>query len=255
MPSIYSTNIVDRSIIELTDKFDGWGMVLYVIITLVIAGLLAAFLGIERYRMGENAGLRAHAFLSIGCSLLMAISIWAMKNASSSSYDISRIAAGAVTGVGFLGAGVIIKDRFTVKGLSTSSTLWICAAIGLAVGAGFIFEALVASIITYIFVFVRNKLVIIVDKQAPHVTVRAKAGTSIIHEIRMICDLNGLNVKTIDIADINNNYVETNVYFPYSVDPNILDYFMMEVRKKDFVISISKHIRKNHHKIDITHES
>lgn len=71
----------------------------------------------------------------------------------------------------------------------------------------------------------------------------------------MICDLNGLNVRTIDITEINNKYVETNVFFPYSVNPNILDYFMIEVRKKDFVISVFKHISKNHSKADTTHES
>jgi len=255
MPVIYSANVVDRSILELTEKFNGWGMVLYVLITAVIAGILAAFLGFERYRMGENAGLRTHAFLSIGCSLLMAISIWAMKNAAPTSYDISRIAAGAVTGVGFLGGGVIIKDRFTVKGLSTAANLWVCSAIGLAVGAGFIIEAIVGAGVAYIFVFLRNRVIIRIDKNAPKVVVRAKSGTSIIHEIKMICDLNGLNVRTIDIAEISDKYVETNVFFPYSVNPNILDYFMMEVRKKDFVISVSKHISKNHRKADTTHES
>ena len=136
---------MDKWILDLIFAFDGKGIILYVLITCVIACVLACFIGLERQLRGEAAGVRTHALLAIGCSLLMTISVYAIRivdaNLSfvpgelSISYDTSRIASGVVTGIGFLGGGVILKDRLNVRGLSTASTLWICAAIGLAVRA------------------------------------------------------------------------------------------------------------------------
>ena len=125
------SNIIDQFFIDLANGLDGWGMLIYVLVAALISAILSALIGLERYRKGENAGMRTHALLAVGCSFLMSISLWAIPMAAfdAAKFDISRIAAATVSGVGFLGAGVIIKDKFTVKGLSTATTLWICAAI------------------------------------------------------------------------------------------------------------------------------
>lgn len=186
----------------------------------------------------------------------MAISIWAIHLADpSSSYDVTRIAAGTVTGVGFLGTGVIIKDKFTVKGLSTAATLWICAAIGLAVGAGYLVEAILATAITYTFIFVRNKVIVNIDRKAPHVVVKAKAGCPATAMIKAVCDANMLNVKNIDIWGINSETVVTKVYFPYRVNPNIQAYFAVEISKKENILGTETVISDKHRRADETHES
>ena len=229
------TNIINESLLKLAEAWNGWGMLLYVVITLTISAVLSALIGLERYRKGENAGMRTHALLALGCSFLMTVSIWAFRNIPSlgdlSKYDISRMAAAVISGVGFLGAGVIIKDKFTVKGLSTATTLWICSGIGLATGAGFVLEAVIATIITMLVVFVRNRIIIGIDRNAPHVVITAIPGFPVIEAINDVCNKNGLNLKNIEITALDNNVLEARAYFPYHINKYLLDYFVIEMKK------------------------
>ena len=226
-------NIIDESIIKLATSFDGWGMLLFILITVIISAILSALIGLERYRKGENAGMRTHALLAVGCSFLMSIAIWAIPMAGfdNSKYDIARIAAAVVSGVGFLGAGVIIKDRFTVKGLSTATTLWICAAIGLATGAGFILEAIIATIVTTLVVFIRNRIIIGIDRNAPHIIVESSKDCSIIDAINEVCSKNTMNLKSVEISDITDDKIVAKAYFPYQTNKLLLDYFVIEIKK------------------------
>ena len=242
------TNIIDQWFIDLTTSLNGFGMLIYVFLTAALSAILSALIGLERYRKGENAGMRTHALLAAGCSFLMAISLWAipMIVADTAKYDISRIAAATVSGVGFLGAGVIIKDKFTVKGLSTATTLWICAAIGLATGASFVLEAVIATIVTMLVVFVRNKLIIGIDKHAPHVVVTAKDDSGIIEIIGNVCARSNLNLKSVDIAEIKDGNIIANAYFPYHSNKLLLDYFVIEIKKEKGVSGAYIVLNKNH---------
>lgn len=227
-------NFIDQSLIKLANGLNGWGMLLYLLITVIISAILSALIGLERYRNGENAGMRTHALLAVGCSFLMSISLWAVPLAASDlavKFDISRIPAAVVSGVGFLGAGVIIKDRFTVKGLSTATTLWICAAIGLAVGAGFVLEAIIATIITTLVVFIRNRIIIGIDRNAPHIIVESDKDCSIIDAIHEVCSRNTMNLKSVEINDIQKNKIVAKAYFPYQTNKLLLDYFVIEIKK------------------------
>lgn len=251
-----NSNIIDRWILSLTEKFDGWGMILYVLITVSLAAILSALIGLERYRKGENAGMRTHALLAVGCSFLMTISLWAIRMPNPDlDYDIARIAAAAVTGIGFLGAGVIIKDKFTVKGLSTATTLWICAAVGLATGSGFILEAIIAVIVTMLIIFIRNKIVVKVDMNAPHVVIESDTGNALLEKVKGICDKNQLNLKNIEISEYKENKIIANAYFPYHTNPLLLDYFITEIKKEEGVKDayvIMKKTKGNH---NTPHES
>ena len=250
------TNIINRWFIELIDKFNGFGMVLYVALTLFISALIAAVIGLERYRSGENAGIRTHALLSIASTFLMIISIWTIKYTGvDQNYDISRIAAGTITGIGFLGAGVIIKDRFTVKGLSTSTTLLICAAIGLGIGAGFIVESVIAGCMSIFLVFLRNKVIVRIDKNAPSVMVKAKKGYPAMERIKTVCDKQYLNLKHIDITKYEDDYLVAVAYFPYKINPNLLAYFMDEMKKDEEVIDVKKVMKEKNKVFHDTHES
>lgn len=244
-----TSNFIDRAFIELASSLEGWGMLIYVLVTISISAILSALIGLERYRKGENAGMRTHALLAVGCSFLMTISLWAipMMGLGTEKYDISRIAAATISGVGFLGAGVIIKDRFTVKGLSTATTLWICAAIGLATGAGFVLEAIIATIVTMLVIFVRNRLIIGIDKRAPHVVVEAEKTCEIIDTINRVCAKNAMNLKDISIIAIDDDKIVANAYFPYHSNKLLLDYFIIEILKekgiKNANLVLSKEIK------------
>ena len=237
MPDLQA-NFIDQWFIDLAKSLDGFGMLIYVFITVMISAVLSALIGLERYRRGENAGMRTHALLAVGCSFLTTISlyIFTVVGAVDTKFDISRIAAATVSGVGFLGAGVIIKDKFTVKGLSTATTLWISAAIGLATGAGFVLEAIIATIVTMLVVFIRNRLIIGIDRNAPHVVITSKEGYPIIEQINNVCNRNALNLKNVDITKIENGVMETKAYFPYHSNKLLLDYFITEMKKEEAVI-------------------
>ena len=101
-----------------------------------VAIVCGGLIGIERERKGKAAGLRTNILICLGAALYMIISEFIAKAAGQSS-DPARVAAQVVTGIGFIGAGAIIQSRGTVTGLTTAATIWVVAAIGLTVGAGF----------------------------------------------------------------------------------------------------------------------
>ncbi|MFC7392260.1 MgtC/SapB family protein [Scopulibacillus cellulosilyticus] len=106
---------------------------------LVLAGILGALIGFERERRYKEAGLRTHFLVSVGSALIMIISKYAfgdILHQNNIGLDPSRIAAQVVSGVGFLGAGTILVQRQSVRGLTTAAGLWATSAVGLAIGAG-----------------------------------------------------------------------------------------------------------------------
>ncbi|WP_301922870.1 MgtC/SapB family protein [Ferruginibacter sp.] len=107
-----------------------------------IALLLGAFIGIERQWRQKSAGLRTNTLVSLGSAAFILLSISITANTG----DQSRIAAQIVTGIGFLGAGVIMKDGMSVHGLNTAATIWCSAAVGSLAGIGLFAEATIVTI-------------------------------------------------------------------------------------------------------------
>src|SRR5579864_1091337 len=118
---------------------------------MVVATLLAGIVGLERERGERAAGLRTHALVGLGSCLVMLVSAFGFEDwhYSPGALDPSRIAAQVVSGIGFLGAGVIIfqRDGGVVRGLTTAASVWVVAAIGLAVGGGMYVTAVVSTAI------------------------------------------------------------------------------------------------------------
>lgn len=125
-----------------------------IIIRLTLSVILGGLIGIERQVHKRHAGLRTHILVSLGSCLIMLTSLYVFdiyKNVV--SLDPSRIAAGVITGIGFLGAGAIIRDREGVRGLTTAASLWVVAGIGLAAGCGFRIAALFTTALALIVLF------------------------------------------------------------------------------------------------------
>lgn len=117
----------------------------YVTALLMGAALLGGLLGLERERLQKPAGLRTHMLVSLGA----AVFILAPREAGMADTDISRVVQGVAAGVGFIGAGTILKNAETreVEGLTTAASLWLSAAVGLAMGAGLVVVPIVSTVL------------------------------------------------------------------------------------------------------------
>lgn len=122
-----------------------------VALRIFLAASLGAIIGIEREMKHRAAGFRTHIIVSVGACLIMLIGVDAIGEISSDkARDVARIAGQVVSGIGFLGAGTILQKKDGVSGLTTAATLWLSAAIGLAVGIGYYAWAIFATIICLI---------------------------------------------------------------------------------------------------------
>ena len=122
----------------------------HVLLRLSVAALLGGAIGLERELRERQAGLRTHLVVSVGAALFTLVSAYGfheflVNNGELSRIDPTRIAAQIVSGIGFLGAGAIIRQGLSVRGLTTAATLWLVAAIGMAAGAGYYSAALIAT--------------------------------------------------------------------------------------------------------------
>jgi putative Mg2+ transporter-C (MgtC) family protein len=116
----------------------------------VLAAALGGAIGLERELREREAGLRTHLLVSVGAALFTMVSAyawtdWRFSTEEGLVFDPTRIAAQVVTGIGFLGAGAIIRQGLSVRGLTTAATLWVVAAIGMAAGVGYYEAALVTT--------------------------------------------------------------------------------------------------------------
>jgi putative Mg2+ transporter-C (MgtC) family protein len=120
------------------------------IISLLLAIIFGAGIGIERELSGKAAGLRTNVLICLGAAVFTIIS---QKMGSQTGDSATRIAAQIVTGVGFLGAGAIIQDRGGIHGLTTAATIWLVASVGMACGNGMFLLALLTTILSVIILF------------------------------------------------------------------------------------------------------
>jgi putative Mg2+ transporter-C (MgtC) family protein len=123
-----------------------------IIIRLLSALIIGGVIGFERERHRRAAGLRTHILVCIGATLITMTSIYMAQTYSNliQNSDPSRLAAGIVMGIGFLGAGTIIREQATVVGLTTAASLWGVAGIGIALGCGFYKAAAFSAAIIFI---------------------------------------------------------------------------------------------------------
>lgn len=131
---------------ELTNGFPDRNRLIIVLLRVCAAVLLGAVVGIERERAGKPAGLRTHMLVSLGTAIV----VIACQDAGMSLDGLSRVIQGIVTGIGFIGAGTILKlnEQREIQGLTTAAGLWMTAAIGVAAGLGILGVAVIGTLVT-----------------------------------------------------------------------------------------------------------
>jgi putative Mg2+ transporter-C (MgtC) family protein len=140
---------------------------LLIALRLAVALVIGALIGLERSLHGRPAGFRTHSLVCVASALLMLVTVYQLQwmkefPIEALRADPTRMAQGIMTGIGFLGAGVIFKEGLTVRGLTTAASIWITSAIGILVGIGFYFPAILGAAITLavlaVFRMIENKL-------------------------------------------------------------------------------------------------
>ena len=139
---------------ELTNGFPDRNRLIIVLLRVFAAVLLGAVVGIERERAGKPAGLRTHMLVSLGTAVV----VIACQDIGMSLDGLSRVIQGIVTGIGFIGAGTILKlnEQREIQGLTTAAGLWMTAAIGVAVGLGILGVALIGTLVTVLILFLEH---------------------------------------------------------------------------------------------------
>lgn len=180
----------------------------YVDITLrlVLAVILGGIIGYERELSFHFAGFRTHILVCVGSALIMLISMYgfldflALENVR---IDPARVSAGVVTGIGFLGAGTILRHGYTVTGLTTAATLWVVAAIGLAIGAGFYYGAIIVTVLVFmsLTLFSRIDTAIIKKKGLLRLKVIVRDEPGMLGEIATTLGHGGANIIKVSITD------------------------------------------------------
>lgn len=159
---------------------------------LLAAVVLSAPLGIERERKERPAGLRTHVLVCLGATLMMVVSeLLALKvHAAGAVVDTARVAAGVITGVGFLGAGTILTVGANQKGLTTAAMIWFVAALGVAIGAGYIAVAACATVLALVVVigFEYLERVLPTSPRSYQIRVRSKKGIDDLRDLKQLIE-------------------------------------------------------------------
>jgi putative Mg2+ transporter-C (MgtC) family protein len=163
---------------------------------LVLAVLLGGAIGLERELSGKPAGLRTNILICMGATLFTALSV----KMSLGRGDPARVAAQILPGVGFIGAGTILHARGSVTGLTSAATIWVVAAIGMALGTGEYTEALGAALLVMVILMGLGYLEIALARQATrsHLTVHAKPENVSLEELETVVRRSGVDVTRID---------------------------------------------------------
>lgn len=167
-------------------------------IRILLAGICGAVIGYERRKRFKDAGIRTHLILAIGCAMIMIVSKYAFSDIL--DYDAARIASNVVSGVGFLGAGVIFVKSGSVRGLTTAAGIWTTAAIGMAIGAGFYLLGICVSILLVLLQFLLYRMVPALESiEVAELLIKAKRTPTILETIKNELDKNNIFINTMKV--------------------------------------------------------
>lgn len=171
-----------------------------IVLRLIVAAGLGLIIGYERERQNQTAGLRTHMILVTGSTLAMIVSIGlaTQYRGLAPNGDPARLAAQVISGIGFLGAGAILRFGTNVKGLTTATSMWSMAIVGLAIGAGYYWAGVATTIILFVILAVVNVFEerVISSYSTVHVIVEGDDRPGLVEDIKVLLSRRERNVRT-----------------------------------------------------------
>lgn len=176
------------------------------ILRLLLSAIIGGLIGMEREANNRPAGFRTHILVTEGATLIMLLSSQGFNGIECRS-DPARLAAQVVSGIGFLGAGTIIRDGNNIKGLTTAASLWVCGGLGLAIGGGYYLGALITAVIVFISLdFLRKLEGRLVNKKYKMAILQCRERPGLIGDLGEVFGNNDILIKGVQI---NRNEIES----------------------------------------------
>ncbi len=213
-----------------------------IVLRLVISCILGGLIGFERESLDRPAGLRTHILVCVGSTLMMIVSIYGFTGNETVTKDPGRIAAQVVSGIGFLGAGTILREGLTVTGLTTAASLWVVAGIGLAIGGGLFFAGIAGTALVFL------TLVFFGQVERRHWTGKYRDRIKIVirdqpgqlGQVGMFFGKHGIGIKNITMHHVHEQKV-INLEFVLKIPANAdMIQIFAELTEIDGVLSIEK---------------
>jgi Uncharacterized membrane protein len=178
---------------------------LEILIKLLLAAILGGIVGYERENTHRPAGFRTHILVCVGSALVMVTSEFIFeKYKLAANIDPARLGAQVISGIGFLGAGTIIRDGFNVKGLTTAASLWAVSCVGIAAGIGFYDGAVIATVIIFLTLIFLKKMELRFPKKSTYKTIYVESDNKPGQIGNVSCIFDKYNTEIKNIEFINN---------------------------------------------------
>jgi len=214
-----------------------WELGLRIVLAVIAGGVV----GLEREWSNRAAGFRTHILVCAGATSIMLLSIYGFTqfaNEINVRMDPARLAAQVISGIGFLGAGAIMRNGFTISGLTTAASLWVVAAIGLSLGAGFYFVSLLTTCVVLFCLFLLNRwekrFFSLKRKRKLEMKVTCMAG-QVKEVVRLIEET---SVVVVDIAVDKKEAVSSAHEQPSAVQVK----FVLKISNDEMLISLADHL-------------
>lgn len=211
--------------------------IIEVTLKLLLAVALGGLIGIERETSHKPAGFRTNVLICVGSTMLMILSSLIIEEKGGSGDSLVRIAAGVITGIGFIGAGTIILSRGSVVGLTTAATLWAVSGLGLVIGAGYFWIAIIFAAIVILTLVIFRQLEGQFRRKSPRrYQVKAKHSSEILDSIKRLALHEGLKLGDISFKKEGNLAV---LSFSFSASEEKEQKFNQSLLKLDGILELN----------------
>jgi putative Mg2+ transporter-C (MgtC) family protein len=184
--------------------------IIEVVLKLVLAIALGGLIGLEREASQKPAGFRTNILVCVGSAMMMMLSVMIIQTKGGTTDTLVRMAAGVITGIGFLGAGTILHARGTIAGLTTASTIWLVAGLGLVIGAGFYVPALIFTALTIATLVLFRKVEESYLRRAQfHYHVKFKQRPYILSSLRKLALHHGIRLEKLTLREEAKSFLVT----------------------------------------------
>ncbi len=212
----------------------------YLLIRMVLAGFCGVVIGFERSRRQKDAGIRTHMIVALGAALAMIVSKYGffdLLQFEGLRADASRIASNVITGVGFLGAGVIFVKDVSIKGLTTAAGIWTTASVGLAIGAGMYTVAIGATILMVLFQLVFHRYFSRLENTVNEFTVTLSDSLNAVKDFRSMLEKNKILVENCKMSRNDDSTITLDITIKKARTTS-MDEILLIAEQNEHIISV-----------------